>query len=63
MSRNSTLVEKVWVFENALSDVSMKGYICSVSCLSSVPKHGVFGFGKLLSTDDLQHQLSLSVSW
>lgn len=30
--------------------------------LSSVSQHGVFGFGQLLSADDLQHQLLLHAS-
>lgn len=33
-----------------------------MSYFSSISQHGVFGFGQLLSTDDLQHQLLLHLA-
>lgn len=37
--------------------------LSDMSHLPSIPQHWVFGFWKLLPTDNLQHQLSLTLSW
>lgn len=46
-------------YEVAVKEVKESGRFY----LPSVPQHGVFGLWQLLTTDDLDHQLFLHLTW